>query len=106
MNAKASPYVTHLPDALAHGVEVRARCTAVRVAVDERDRATGVVYMREGEVVERHQRARMVAVAGYSIETPRLLLNSATGRHPRGLCNDEDQVGRYVMVQGACQTAG
>ena len=25
VNAKASPYVTHLPDALAHGVEVRAR---------------------------------------------------------------------------------
>ncbi len=24
VNAKASPYVTHLPDALAHGVEVRA----------------------------------------------------------------------------------
>ena len=106
VNAKASPYVTHLPDALAHGVEVRARCTAVRVAVDERDRATGVVYVCEGEAVERRQRARLVAVAGYSIETPRLLLASATGRHPHGLCNDEDQVGRYVMVQGACQTAG
>ena len=55
---------------------------------------------------QRFQRARMVAVAGYSIETPRLLLNSASTRFPDGLCNDFDQVGRYLMVQGAPQTAG
>jgi choline dehydrogenase-like flavoprotein len=48
----------------------------------------------------------MVAVAGYSIETPRLLLLSQSGRYPNGLCNNEDQVGRYVMVQGAPQVAG
>jgi len=45
-------------------------------------------------------------VAGYSIETPRLLRNSASKRFPDGLCNDFDQVGRYLMVQGAPQTAG
>jgi choline dehydrogenase-like flavoprotein len=107
VNAKASPYVTHLPDALAHGVEVRAGCTALRVEVDEGSGlATGVAYVREGEGVPRLQRARAVAIAGYSIETPRLLLNSASPRFPRGLANDEDQVGRYLMVQGATQTAG
>jgi choline dehydrogenase-like flavoprotein len=47
-----------------------------------------------------------VAIAGYSIETPRLLLLSATGSFPDGLCNNEGLVGRYVMVQGAPQTAG
>ncbi len=47
-----------------------------------------------------------VAVAGYSIETPRLLLNSACREFPDGLLNDFDLVGRYVMVQGAPQTAG
>jgi choline dehydrogenase-like flavoprotein len=52
------------------------------------------------------QRARYVAVAGYSIESPRLLLNSTSKRFPNGLCNNEDQVGRYVMVQGATQSAG
>jgi choline dehydrogenase-like flavoprotein len=45
-------------------------------------------------------------VAGYSIETPRLLLNSSSRRFPDGLGNDFDQVGRYLMVQGAPQTAG
>ena len=106
VNAKASPYVTHLPDALAHAVEIRSACMATRVELDEAGRARGVTYVREGESTERLQRAAVVAVAGYSIETPRLLLNSATTGFRHGLCNNEDQVGRYVMVQGATQTAG
>jgi choline dehydrogenase-like flavoprotein len=65
-----------------------------------------VVYAPEPGGVVRLQRARFVAVAGYSIETPRLLLASTSRRHPHGLGNNEDQVGRYVMVQGAAQSAG
>lgn len=106
VNAKASPYVTHLPDALAHGVEIRANCMASRVEVDESGNATGVTYFAEGDSRERHQRAKVVAVACYSIETPRLLLNSQSRQFPDGLCNNNDLVGRYVMVQGASQTAG
>nr|WP_235916801.1 GMC family oxidoreductase [Spelaeibacter cavernicola] len=105
VNAKASPLITHIPDALAHGAEVRANAMVTRVAVDPQTGvATGVHYVVGG--VEHFQRARTVAIAGYSIETPRLLLNSASARFPDGLCNDFDQVGRYLMVQGAPQTAG
>jgi choline dehydrogenase-like flavoprotein len=105
VNAKASPLITHIPDALAHGAEVRADSMVTRIGFDERTgRATGVHYVRGG--VEHFQRARLVAVAGYSIETPRLLLNSSSKRFPEGMCNDFDQVGRYLMVQGAPQTAG
>jgi choline dehydrogenase-like flavoprotein len=76
-----------------------------KVLVDDRTgRATGVTYLQDG--VEHRQRARMVAVAGYSIETPRLLMLSATNRFPNGLGNDHDQLGRNLMVQGAPQTAG
>jgi len=105
VNAKASPLITHVPDALAHGAEIRAHCHVSSVIVDEHTgHAAGVTYFKDG--VERRQRARMVAVAGYSIETPRLLLLSTSNRFKDGLCNDEGQVGRYVMVQGAPQTAG
>jgi choline dehydrogenase-like flavoprotein len=105
VNAKASPLITHIPDALAHGAEVRADAMVTSIEVDERTgEATGVHYVKGG--VPRFQRAKMVAIAGYSIETPRLLLNSASSRFPDGLCNDFDQVGRYLMVQGAPQTAG
>jgi choline dehydrogenase-like flavoprotein len=104
VNAKASPLITHIPDALAHGAEIRAHAMASRVVIDEGGRASGVTYFTHG--VEHFQRARMVVVAGYSIETPRLLLLSATSRFPDGLCNDYGQVGRYLMVQGAPQVAG
>jgi choline dehydrogenase-like flavoprotein len=105
VNAKASPLITHIPDALAHGAEVRADAMVTGIEIDDRTgRATGVAYVRGG--VARFQRAAAVVVAGYSIETPRLLLNSASRRFPDGLCNDFDQVGRYLMVQGAPQTAG
>ncbi|MGZ4125138.1 MAG: GMC family oxidoreductase [Actinomycetota bacterium] len=104
VNAKGSPLITHVPDALVHGAEIRADSTATRVEVGRDGAAIGVVYERLG--VERLQRASVVAVAGYAIETPRLLLNSASSRFKDGLGNDFDQVGRYVMVQGAAQTAG
>ena len=105
VNAKASPLITHIPDALAHGAEIRPDSHVTRVVVDDRTgRVTGVTYLRAGR--EHYQRARAVAVAGYSIETPRLLLLSATARFPAGLGNEHDQVGRHIMVQGAPQTAG
>ncbi|WP_066520165.1 GMC family oxidoreductase [Curtobacterium ammoniigenes] len=105
VNAKASPLITHIPDALAHGAEIRAESMVTKIEVDPKTgRATGVHYMNHGQ--HRFQRARMVIVAGYSIETPRLLLNSANAQFPDGLCNEHDIVGRYLMVQGAPQTSG
>jgi choline dehydrogenase-like flavoprotein len=105
VNAKASPLVTHVPDAIAHGAEIRDRCMVTRIEVDESSgRVVGVRYIHGGQ--ERLQRADAVAVAGYSIETPRLLLNSTSARFPDGIGNAHDLVGRYVMVQGAPQVAG
>ncbi len=76
-----------------------------RIEIDDSSgRVTGVRYVHNG--TERVQRADAVAVAGYSIETPRLLLNSVSRRFAHGLANNNDQVGRCVMVQGAPQVAG
>lgn len=105
VGAKASPLVTHIPDAIEHGVEIRPDCMAATIEIDDGGgRVTGVSYVRDG--VRRLQRADAVAVCGYSIETPRLLLNSTSRRFPNGLANGNDQVGRRVMVQGAPQVAG
>jgi choline dehydrogenase-like flavoprotein len=107
VNAKASPLVTHIPDAIEHGVEVRADSMATRIELDETTgKVTGVTYVEVGTGEERFQRAAAVAVCGYAIESPRLLLNSTSNRFPDGLANRYDQVGRYVMVQGATQVAG
>jgi choline dehydrogenase-like flavoprotein len=105
VNAKASPLITHLPDAIEHGVEVRAESMVTRIEFDDASgRASGVTYRHDGH--EYFQPADTVAVCGYAIETPRLLLSSTSARFPHGIGNDHDQVGRYVMVQGATQVAG
>jgi choline dehydrogenase-like flavoprotein len=105
VNAKASPLITHIPDAIAHGAEIRDGCMAHGVEVDDSSgRVVGVRYLHKGS--ERLQRADAVAIAGYSIETPRLLLNSTSRRFPTGVGNGNDLVGRGVMVQGAPQVAG
>ena len=43
------------------------------------------------------QKARVVCVAGNSIESPRLLLNSASTMFPDGLANSSGQVGKNYM---------
>ena len=96
-NAKQSVLITWLPRALAAGAEIRDLAMVGRVETDDAGRATGVQYQREGRW--RFQRARNVVVAGYAIETPRLLLNSASGRYPDGLANSSGLVGRYLTTQ-------
>jgi choline dehydrogenase-like flavoprotein len=96
-NAKQSVLVTWLPRALSAGAEIRDLAMAWRVEHDHHGRATGVHYFREGR--SHFQKARNVVVAGYTIETPRLLLNSASERFPQGLANSSGLVGRNLMVQ-------
>ncbi len=104
-NAKSSVLVTYVPRAIAAGAEVRPGCMAVRVEHDARGLATGVLYAREGadEGALCRQRARAVVVAGYAVESPRLLLNSASGRFPDGLANGSGLVGRCLMVHSGEQ---
>ena len=61
-----------------------------------RARSTGVVYADKDGKMQR-QKARVVAVAGNSLESPRLLLNSASSMFPDGLANSSGQVGRNYM---------
>lgn len=105
VGAKASSLITHVPDAIAHGAEVRAHSMAFRITLRSDGRVHGVSYYdREGK--EHFQRAHAVIVAGYSIETPRLLLNSACPGHSRGLANSSGTLGRFLMAQAGNVIAG
>ena len=98
VGAKASTLVTHVPGAIANGAEVREYAMVSRIEPGRNGRVTGVHYFdRDG--VAWFQRAKAVIVAGYSIETPRLLLNSACPGHENGLANSSDTLGRYLMAQ-------
>jgi choline dehydrogenase-like flavoprotein len=91
-DAKGSALVTWVPAAVKAGAEFRESCFAVRIETSADGLATGVSYLQDGEL--KQQRAGIVIVSCYSIETPRLLLNS-------GLANGSGQVGRNLMVHPA-----
>jgi choline dehydrogenase-like flavoprotein len=96
-NAKQSVLVTWLPRALRAGAEIRDLAMVGRVETDAAGLVSGVHYIRQRRW--RFQKARNVVVAGYAIETPRLLLNSASARFPDGLANSSGLVGRNLMAQ-------
>jgi choline dehydrogenase-like flavoprotein len=98
VGAKASTLITHVPDAIESGGEVREFSMASRIELGKHGRVTGVHYYdRNGD--PHFQRAKVVIVAGYAIESPRLLLNSACPGHENGLANSSGTVGRYLMAQ-------
>jgi choline dehydrogenase-like flavoprotein len=95
--AKWSTLYTELPKAEKTGnLDLRAESHVLRIEHNDAGKATGVVYMdKDGK--EQRQKARIVCVAGNSIETPRLLLLSASSKFPDGLANSSGQVGRNYM---------
>ncbi|MBV9281564.1 MAG: GMC family oxidoreductase [Chloroflexi bacterium] len=98
VGAKQSTLVSHVPDALRHGAEIRDRCMVARINLGRDGLVRGLTYV-DPDGNEREQRARVVILAGYAIETPRLLLNSACPGHENGLANSSGVVGKYLMVQ-------
>jgi choline dehydrogenase-like flavoprotein len=95
--AKWSTLVAELPKGEGTGnLEVRSDAQVLKIEHDASGKVTAVLYGDKAGNVHR-QRARIVAVAGNSIESPRLLLNSASAMFPDGLANSSGQVGRNYM---------
>jgi len=95
--SKWSTLVREIPLAEATGnLDLRPNSHAVQITHDANGRADAVLYLdAEGNL--QRQRARVVCVAGNAIETPRLLLLSASAMFPDGLANSSGQVGRNYM---------
>ena len=80
------------------GAEVRAWSTVTRVLTDAQgDRVTGVEYYDEKKQ-RQVQQASVVVLAAWSAQNPRILLNSASDKHPKGLANASGLVGKYMMA--------
>jgi choline dehydrogenase-like flavoprotein len=73
--------------------------------VDGRGKARGVAYFDE-QGVPHEARGRAVVVAGNAVETPRLLLMSASRLFPDGLANSSGLVGRHFMEHLAVFASG
>jgi choline dehydrogenase-like flavoprotein len=95
-NAKQSALIVWIPRALAAGAEVRDLAMVGRIEMERTGRAKGVHYHRDGGW--HFQMAKNVVAAGYAIETPRLLLNSACQQFPHGLANSSGLVGTHLTT--------
>jgi choline dehydrogenase-like flavoprotein len=95
--AKWSTLYAEIPKAEETGLlELRPEAMALRIEHDEAGKVTGVLYA-DADGNQHLQKARAVCVACNSIESPRLLLNSASNMFPDGLANSSGQVGRNYM---------
>lgn len=103
-NAKYSGLIFHIPKGIQAGAEVLTDAMATGIELDEFGRAKSVVYRREG--VEYRQRGRVIILASFAVETPRLLLASAQKGHPDGLANSSGMVGRCIMPHSSHDVYG
>lgn len=95
--AKWSTLYAEIPKAEETGnLDLRPESQVIQIEHDDSGKVSGVVYVdKDGN--QQKQAARVVCVAGNSIETPRLLLMSASNQHPDGLANSSGQVGKNYM---------
>jgi choline dehydrogenase-like flavoprotein len=101
IGAAASPLVNHLRDARKRGAEVRPFSYVTRVLTNgSGDRVTGVEYY-DAKREQHVQPAGVVVLAAYAAETPRIMLNSKTDKHPKGLSNRNELVGKYLMCHSS-----
>jgi choline dehydrogenase-like flavoprotein len=97
--------VSGLPDRECHDGQRRVLGAAASELAAVRDEeignVVGLAVLVTNAVLRRlalhEEKARVVCVAGNSVETPRLLLNSESSKFPNGLANSSGQVGRNYM---------
>ncbi len=99
-NSKNGTHAHIIPTAIATG-----NCTLVtqamveRIDTDSAGNATGITYYQEteGTVQRITATAKVIVSSAGAIESARLLLNSKSDKHPNGIGNDNDIVGRNLQ---------
>ncbi|MGH9835689.1 MAG: GMC family oxidoreductase [Blastocatellia bacterium] len=89
--------ITVIPEAMATGkLTLRLNAPARKILVDKDGLVSGVSIIDRATGKEEEINARIIVVCCATIESPRLLLNSANEKYPNGLANSNDLVGRYL----------
>ncbi len=97
VDAKCGTHNTVIPKALATGnCDLRTDCMAKEIMTDARGRVTGIAYFDAKDRLQ-EQPADIVIVSACAVESARLLLNSKSAAHPKGLGNRYDWVGRNLQ---------
>jgi choline dehydrogenase-like flavoprotein len=97
VQAKSSTLVAMIPGAVATSrCEIRPDSYVRQIEIGPNGRVTGVTYF-DKDKKDVFQSAKAVVLSANGVETPKLLLLSATHAFPDGLANSSGQVGRNIM---------
>lgn len=77
-----------------------------RVTTNDRGLADRVVYVDKETKAEREIKAKIVVLCASTLESTRILFNSANDRYPNGLANSSGVLGHYLMDHYFAMGAG
>ena len=98
--AKGSSRAALLNRAVASGnCDIRPNCHVYHLESDTSGRVVSANYYDENGAAQK-VRAELFVVACQAVETSRLLLLSRGPRHPNGLANSHNQVGKNLLFSG------
>ncbi len=84
-----------IPALKTGNVDLVTNAMAREVLTDREGFATGVSYVSKDDMQEYQVSGKIVVLAASACESARLLLNSKSQRHPNGLANSSNVVGKY-----------
>ena len=84
------------PAVATGNVDVLTNAMAREVLTNSNGLATGVSYVNKEDMQEYQVIGRTVILAASACESARLMLNSKSQRHPNGLANSSNVVGKYL----------
>ncbi|HET6984775.1 MAG TPA: GMC family oxidoreductase, partial [Myxococcaceae bacterium] len=97
VRAKSDAEVLCVEPALRHpNVTLLTGAHVEKLETGHSGREVSAVVVKRGDTIERYA-ADLVVVSAGAINSAALLLRSASDRHPRGLANGSDVVGRHYM---------
>lgn len=84
------------PTLATGNLDLFTNAMAREVNTDKEGKATSISYIDKDSLQEYQVEGRVIILAASACESARLLLNSKSTRHPNGLANSSDVVGRYL----------
>lgn len=104
--AKGSSRAALINHALATGnCEIRANAQVTQIHSDQSGKISKLEYQDTNDKTQ-YVDAKIYVVACQAIETSRLLLNSPGPKHPNGLANNHNQVGKNLLFAGGGAGSG
>lgn len=98
---------TTLPDAARTGrFTLMSGAIVSHLVMDDRGKASGVVFLDRQSRAEREAHARIVVLAAGALESTRILLNSRSPRFPEGVGASSGALGHYLMDHFTLEDGG